>query len=119
MNLINKQSVGRFAFGLLLALVVIILAGCCTPEQIVVTKTVTKVIQTPSTLLIKCKATPPPAKDSFAALSEKDIKIELTKLSNQLYGDIESCNGQIRSIADFQTNELKSAEEANKEASKK
>lgn len=93
------------------------MTGCCTNPP-VVTKTVYKVVETPETLLIKCGATAPPDKEKFKAMSDVEQKKVLTDLSNDLYGDLAKCNGQIKSIDDYQKKEKASVEKANKEAAK-
>lgn len=103
---------------ILIFTLVVFLTACGTTQQVVVTKTVYKASEIPDTLLMKCTATPPPDKEEFLKLSDQDKKKSLMLLSIKLYGDIESCNGRIRAISDFQEKERKSIDEINKEASK-
>ena len=87
-----------------------IVTACCTPtpakvQPIVTTVTIYKSI--PTELLVPCHVTAPPAKDVYLAQSASGKEDMLTKLTNSLYTDLNTCNIDISSIKTFDASNQK------------
>lgn len=103
----------RVGLVIVLLFVAWFLFGCAGPQEVVVTKNKTQILEIPRNLVAKCAVTPPPySPDSFAALSAKQREDVLTTYSIVLIGDIDKCDGQIRQIVAFEAREKKNVEDA-------
>lgn len=96
--------------GFLLLIIVTVLSflttGCGTPQKEIVVKTDTKVIITPEHLLKPCPVAVPPNKLEYKNLDLSGRESKLTLYVVDLLKDLSNCNGQIKSIIDFQKKEV-------------
>ena len=84
-----------------------ILTGCQTTRDVVVTKTETKVIELPLHLKKKCPVTVPPDIVSYPKLTYQQKEEVLTTYTINLLGDLRNCNQQIDEIVRFEKDQIK------------
>ncbi len=87
---------------LLLCLVIILLAGCSVkPQRVIVKETEYIYIPITDDFLKECPVTKPPNKKEYLAADDIEKESMLRTVIGSLYGDLNNCNKQIKSIGKF------------------
>ena len=95
----------RFVFALLILSVFLLTqTGCASTQEVekVVYKTRTVYVSVPDSLTVTPPPNKPMAKEAYLALIPQEREVYLSKLIKELYGDLNSCQGNLKAIKKIQ-----------------
>lgn len=94
---------------------VVLVVGCSTkPQRVVVKETNYVYTSIPASSLKECSVTKPPSKKEYLESDDAGRENLLRSTMVNLYGDLNKCNSQIKSIRDFNNKQKEIVDKSNK-----